>query len=636
MGTETYEQDKAFLTERFDEARTYAQNAWDEFVDFLANMQTDFSAGSIPIADVTFPPTPPILNFDIIGERPDDPDLELDAGSPPSVPSLGSISGITVPDVPTFSITPPEVNLPTAPDATLPTDPGEAPAASEIDVPAAPVFTLPVAPTLADIIIPEAPSLDTITFEGVFPENTLDPPANLFAYDEALYQSILKDPLDAKILADIVAGGTGLDPDVEEAIYLRARSRLSEERDLAHNESANYFASKGHTLPPGALQARLTEIDRKFTNALTDINRDILIKQAELTWQNIKETITAGLSRENSLMQHADAVATRAFEVSKYAVESAILTFNASVANYNTKLEGYKAQAAVYSERIRAQLVNVEIYKASVEGKRIEAEVQQTLVAIYQSKINAIDSLIKVYNGQLQGALVQAQIDRVKLEGYQAKIQAYVAKVGAKTSEFNMYQAQIAGEVSKTALYKEQVAAYVAEVEGVKVQAEVESIELQAEVEVNKALVSEYLAEIEGYKASLSGSVAELEAQSKVYGFQVDAYRADIQAATADAQAQISQFEALVREAVSNTDLALKQAEINIQAALRSNTLQSEASKAGANVAAQIVSSALTSVNASASLGYAGGYNSTYYYDKTKGDASGPSTSNQHVWHENF
>ena len=62
-------------------------------------------------------------------------------------------------------------------------------------------------------------------------------------------------------------------------------------------------------------------------------------------------------------------------------------------------------------------------------------------------------------------------------------------------------------------------------------------------------------------------------------------------------------YQAKIDQANNQTTLSLKEAEITIQSYLGALQLTSDAIKAGGNISAQIAASALSAVNASASLG---------------------------------
>jgi len=458
--TNTQDATIGFVTGRFAQSTNYASAAWTSFSAAITLLQQDFSTDVPPPIEVTFSTDPPTLDYDIISTKPAAPKIDYDAPASLSGPELRNESYTVGSVIPTFTTSAPVVELPATPSTDLPTDPGEPPPIGSISLPTAPVISLPAVPTLKDIIFASPPDLDTLQFSVEMPVSTLIAPVAAFVYSEEAYLSVLKDPLDTKILADIVAGGTGLAPDVEDAIYNRARSRFSQERGVQYVEATNYFASRGHSLPPGALQARITEIDRRFNNSLDDVNRDIVVKQAELTWQNIKETITAGMNRENTLMQHANAVAQRAFDSAKFEVESILAIFSAEVALYNTRLDAYKTEAMIFTERVKAQLAQVEVFKAQIESSKVEASVQQILVEIYNSKLAGVLAGVEVYNAQLRGASIQVDLEKLRLEGYQATIVAYQSKLQAKTAEYNIFQAQVSGEVAKVSIFTEEVNAF--------------------------------------------------------------------------------------------------------------------------------------------------------------------------------
>ena len=616
-----------FVGKRFTEASTLMESTLTSFQEYTEALAASFSENHVSITEIDFNTQNQGLSYDLVSDKPISPDL--DYTEPGQLKTLTlkdetySVKGIA----PTLSADKPAIQLPTTPDATLPTSPDAAPTYADIVLPDKLLLSFPDLPTLSDIVIKDAPALETLQFEGVMPEDDLDPPTAVFMYNEEVYTSLLKDPLDAKILADMVAGGTGLDSDVEEAIYLRARARQDQERNVAHTEATNYFASRGFSLPTGALQARLSEIDRKFTDNLVDINRDIVIKQAEMTWENIKATITAGLERENSLMGHFNNVAARAFEAAKYEVESAINVFKAQVDYYNAKLSAYQTQASVFTERVRAQLAVVEMYKAQLEGSKLEADIQRLGIDLYNAQLDGIKSQVDIYNAQMQGAATEAQIEKLKLEGYQAAVSAYMTKVQAKVAEYNMYQAQISGELAKVTIYSEQVKAFMTESEAFTAEVNRVAIQYKAQSDYNQSLLDEYTGDIARFKAESDASLAVIDAKTKKYVAEGGIYESSTRVALGDAELQLEEFKANIQQSVAEADIALKNAELNLNEINKDHELRVEALKANVAASAQLISSALTAGNVTAAIGFDGGFNSSYQYDKTKETDAGETTS---------
>jgi len=152
--------------------------------------------------------------------------------------------------------------------------------------------------------------------------------------------------------------------------------------------------------------------------------------------------------------------------------------------------------------------------------------------------------------------------------------------------------------------YSAKVAAFAARSEAVRTQAAVEEIKANVQIAANTQVVEVYKADMEKYKVQVATELGIIESVAKVYGFKIAGYEADAKVAVGVLEAQIKKYEGQVTQATSQTTLSLKEAELVLNSYLGALALQTEATKGGASIAAQLAASALNSVNASASLGY--------------------------------
>lgn len=135
-----------------------------------------------------------------------------------------------------------------------------------------------------------------------------------------------------------------------------------------------------------------------------------------------------------------------------------------------------------------------------------------------------------------------------------------------------------------------------------------------------------YSVSVEAFKTALLKETTRVDNIIRVFLARVDEYKADSSVRIAEIDEAIKVFEARIAQAKNQTELQLKEAELSLQNAVHYYGLQIEAAKAGASVSAQITASALSSVNASAQIGYHGQSTETmsydYNYDQTKGVAT--------------
>ena len=332
--------------------------------------------------------------------------------------------------------------------------------------------------TPGDVATPVIGTINDITIPTIsIPEYTLTAPVDELDYSEPVYQSDLQDVLKVALKDFVENGGTGLGADVEAALWARARDKQTILNERTYDEAAEYFSSRGYTIPPGALGGRLTEALAEQTRGDAQLNYEISIEQARLARAQSEHSLIAAINLEGQDKEKFTAMANRTLEAAKATVQ-VVLDL------YNTKVQGY-----------------------------------------------------------------------------------------------------------------------IAEIQGAKIEADVEKVRVDAKVAANKSVIDEYNANIESYKTQIQQEIAIVELVAKVYGYKIAGYEADAKVAAMDLDAQIKVYQGNIEQANNETTLTLKEAELAVQSYLGALQLTSDAIKAGGNVSAQIAASALSAVNASASLG---------------------------------
>lgn len=591
----------------------------------------DAASSSALNALANFDYTVPMENLDLATEDLDPPPIG-DAPAPDRVteyesqltpvdfPNIASLRALLelveiTPEqvtLPTLGAVAPTVTIPVTPDDTIPTVPSNAPTASTPVIPTAPNATLPTSPTLEETTVPAVPEIESLTFEAELPTADLTVPEPAFVYSEATYQSDLADALNTKLYNDVVLGGTGLGATVEQAIWDRELSRLDTELDKTHQQTLTDWEAWNCDMPDGVLSGALREVAFESDRIKLDVSRDIAIEQARLAQQNTHFAITSGLVAEKQLMDYTNQVNTRAFEVAKFRVAAVIDAFNLKVNAYNAELEGYKTLAQVFESRIRAELSKLELYKAQIEGAKLHSELQSQKVELYNQQLQGVQTIINLYKAQMEGARLQLEVDKTNVDIFRAQIDAAVAQINGVTAKFNLYQASIAGEAAKVDLYGTQVDAYKTQVEASKIEADVNALVNQAEIESNKDKIAMFASAIERYKSDVQYELGKEDAGVKVYSAQIDEYEAEVKRETDYLKAKVDSYRAQVSEVMSRAELIIKEMDANLRAATAAKEIQMEALKAAANVQTQKVASALTSVSASAQIGFNGSLSDSY------------------------
>lgn len=590
----------ATVPEIIEEQRNYVadfQEDMDGFINVVADLST-----------TTFDVIPEIDMFDyqwsnrahdfltaVAALSPTRPTFNFSQNTPPTAPEFTSvtIAPVLVDD---FTKAPPEINIPEAPDASIPTAP-TSPTFVEPVIPDAPTLSFPVVPEFGVLTLPEPPSIQIPSFGAVSPDDDLTAPSNQFAFYEQAYSSTLLDAVKLKLLTDIEEGGYGIDTADEVSLWERARAR---EYDLATAQIAEIRSTgaiRGFELPPGDLNVAIQVAHQDLQNKVSTLNRDIALKRADLYVDNRKFTIQQARELEQILINYHNSLMERTLNAAKAALDAEISVFNALVARYNARLDAYKTEAQVFEAQIRASLAQVEIYRTTMEGKRIELEAQRTQVDVYRAQLSGIESLVNIYRTRMEAANVQANIQRTKLEAFRAQVDAFSQTVQAKVAEFNMFESRIKGETAKMQAYDSEVRAYGAKVDATKTRADIQVANARVQVEQYQAQISAYNGQLEQFKATLQGDLAFLQSLVSRYQVDVSAQSSKIDGLRA---AYMLELEDGKRQDVINiekvkTNMGI--AQFQLQQLVEAARLRNSAAQYGSEFYKSIVAMTLSSVN---------------------------------------
>ena len=623
------------VTETFAEAQGYAEQAWASAFDTLEALKATYPIdwSGVEYSGVS------LGGLDGLSlSNPDYPDIaEIVVTMPTFDETAPEFTPITIDDrtVPEFTDTPLPLDIPDPPTDEFPTFDETPPSITQPDLPSPLSLDIPPVPTITDISIPAPPEYDTIDFDATAPVMDLDPPSTGFDYNEDPYTSDLKTALEAKLLNDVVNGGSGLPEATEQAIYDRATSRLEDEESEAYDNILYGISGRGMRVPPGALAAQLLDIENKILRSRTDLNNDILVQQSNLAQENTQFTIAQSIIHENNLMQYTSQYHQRALEASKLTVELAVTIYQVQVEAFKAQLAEYETKAKVFEARIRAETAKAELYRAQIEGVKASVEAQRLYLLAYEAQIQGIQSTIDLYKAEMQAAAIEADINKTQIQSYGLLVEAFKARVGAIEAKYNAYEAHIRGEASKVEIFKAQAQAYVAQIEGVKAQSEVDEIRakvnlqnVQADIEIYKAAIQRYLAEVEG-------ALKQVEAEIRAEELDVSAYEANVKKYVAEVGALVEVFRAQVDENRARYDLQIKEADLAIKEALGRYQLQQAGIEAAARVYAQLAAAALNSVSASASIGHQESRSDRRGYDVSKAQNENWHNSMSYSYNEN-
>lgn len=210
------------------------------------------------------------------------------------------------------------------------------------------------------------------------------------------------------------AGGTGVNIEVETALWERDRARLTAEAARAEDEALTTFASRGYILPPGSLAHGVLTIRQGLNNALSQQSRDIAVKAHQDELDNARLAVQQAIGLRGAAMSAAINY------MQALAVAPQIATTLA-----NAQIDGQTRIASARADLYRTVTgAKTEIYKA-VAG--VESDVYKTVTG-------AQSDFFKAEVGA-KSDLYRAQVDGWRA-GITAETDVYRAATGAETDAY--------------------------------------------------------------------------------------------------------------------------------------------------------------------------------------------------------
>lgn len=584
-----------------DDAHGFARSAFEQATATLTDLGSALNALTDPTIDVA-PFNPSAISAIDTSGLPVAPLLDAVFPSAPGEPQTEAVTLPSVGDAPVFTASAPAVDLDITPpselSATLPVSPD----VDTVTIPTAPSLDLPAVPSLFGIDIPAAPTLNLPTFDAQLGDSPLAPDAN-FSFTETTYSDDLLDLLRTRLYEMVDGMHTGIPVAVEQAIWQRGRDREAALMRAGLDDIRRIQAARGFTQPPGAASLLALAVIQKAQDAAATLNREVMIKQAELEQQNRQFAISSAMQLEGALLVYANQQAQRAFEAARYGVEALIAVFQAKVAKYNADVQAYAVQAQVFKSLLEAELAKLEIYKAQLDGQRLIGEINVQLVNVYKTRVDAARTVIDLFRAQVEAARAQIDAGKSEIEVFGARVQAFEATVRAKAVEYDGYASRIKAEVSKLEAFRTYADAYRSQVEGYSAGIQAKTALSALDVKIKQEVpLDAYKARIQAYQGQVAAVAEQIKAVADVFDAEVRAYAAGIQGQSAQvgAEAEVVKAEASAYSASANAEI--EAARLSTQTLIEQVRLRVEAIRGSAQVSAQLAAGAMAGISISAGV----------------------------------
>lgn len=183
------------------------------------------------------------------------------------------------------------------------------------------------------------------------------------------------------------------------------------------------------------------------------------------------------------------------------------------------------------------------------------------------------------------GQRIEAMLIDDKNKVYDRALEAAKSSI---TLFYDLYKTQLAGIQSKIDIYKTEV--------------EAEEARVNAITSVNKSLTDTLSAETRAFIDRVNAEFGLVDAVIRMYTAEVGGYEAEVRAEAARIQALVDRYRAQVGAAEVQGQIALGEYEQLVKAILGEIQLKLSSQQEGGRIASQVAASALSALNASASI----------------------------------
>lgn len=612
MPTDYYERPYTLVHEQINFMGTRADNALVQAAAAIAGLS------NIPSPTIGTIPPQLALPADL-------PDFTPEPAQPVR-PNYFPFSGISVPnatdgsefvrdlvnaaDVPVFNPPVVTINIPNAPAPIDLSGLPIAPVLATVAIPVAPTLVQPELGNILQIVIPTFAGLNLPTFTAVAPTFDALDPAPL-AWGEPVYVSTGLPALKARVAA-MLAGGTGLTPAVEQALFDRLREKVDNDASMKRGEAFATYASRGFDMPPGMLVEQVNAASDAGRLQVNSFARDILVQSAAWEIENLRFAVTNGISLEAQLISLFNNEAERVFMAAKTRVEADTAIYNAKTAVFSARNQAYATAAAVLGELIKAELAKLEAFKAQIEAQTLVGTVNEQTIKAFLARQEGLKNLVELYKATVGGAQASIDAERAQVQMYGEGVQAYAARVTADKTRFDVYKTQIEGEVAKENLLEISARAFAATVEGYKAKGSIQTENVRAKVEALNAATTRFSALLQAERDRVS-------ADSDVVRSQVAAFQADITkfVALLDDKTKlkslnISKQEAGLRNIIAYYEVVVKEYDAALGRLEQESAVRVKALESIAATTSQLAAGAMAAMHVSAQMTGAANVSDSY------------------------
>lgn len=486
-------------------------------------------------------------------------------------------------------------------------------------IPDAPVFNVPTLDGLLELnlpvfVMPEFPDFEDadVEFDGA----DVNP---VLAWAEPAYTPTVLTEIAARIKL-CLAGGTGMTPEIEAALFSRARGRVDTTALKRTQEAFDTWAGRGFTMPPGMLVEQVNAAQQENQLTVNELASDILAKSAEWEQTNLREAVQQGIALETQLIGQFENYAKRVFDAQKIRVESEIALFQAHVTLFNARQAARQVLVDVFKAKIQAAMSKIDAYKAQVDAELAKAQVNESLVRAYAARIEALKSIVAIFTARVEAVKVQSDMQKNRVDMYKADVDAYSARIGADKLRFDAYESQVKGEAAKAGIIESEARAFAATVEAQTSNGNVKIAAIRGKIDAVGAAVQKFNALTTAERDRIGSQATAIQAKAQAFSADASRYAAELGANVEEARLAITISESRLRNNLAYYETRVREYDQSMNRLIERGRVIVSALAAGGNMAAQLASGAMSAMHVQASLSGSGsastGWSNSYSYSE--------------------
>lgn len=515
---------------------------------------------------------------------------DIDSEIPEYVPVIG---GLTIPEAPIYTVP----SLPIEPGLDLTFNVGDEPT---------PDYGLP--PDLAALDLPTYTPIILPVFNDAAPEFSALPPSPIIPWVEPVYSSDIRDAIKL-VLTQMLAGGTGLTPAVELAIWERGRQREDMGALKLVVEATDQWTSRGFSHPPGQLNGQTLAVREEAARKVNELSREVMIEQAQLEQKNREFAVTAGITYEQVFVGMFMQIVDRNFQIAKFEVETAVQLYNMNIALFNVQQAIFAQKTERFKAMLESALAPLKEYSLLIEAEKAKAQMNESMVSAFKAKVDAYGKAVDAFKSRVDAEVARSGQQKLLVDIYKSQVDAMAAQTNVQRGMFEAYSARVGAESAKAGLEESNARVFNSKVQAFAAKSEVNFKRAETQIAKNRLELDWQVANLNRI-ATLNGQQLNvIQANLAAYQAATSRESAEFSATTAIKQAEIQNLMEMGRLGLGKYTAMLEQWKTRGQQIIAVAQIQAESLRAAGQIASNLAAGAMAGTHVSA--GISGGASST-------------------------